>query len=140
MVRISLLTPESIPETELTYVVIGARYRQQWVFVRHRERLTWEMPAGHIEEGETAFQAAIRELREETGTLRSSLRIICDYEVWVAQRRECGRLYAAEILEMEEGLDHEIAEVRLAHSLPSDLTYPEVQKVLFEQAQQELRS
>ena len=30
-------------------------------------RLLWSLPKGHIEEGETAEQAAVREVREETG-------------------------------------------------------------------------
>ena len=30
-------------------------------------RLLWSLPKGHIEDGETAEQAAIREVREETG-------------------------------------------------------------------------
>jgi 8-oxo-dGTP pyrophosphatase MutT (NUDIX family) len=32
-----------------------------------RERLLWSLPKGHIETGETPEQAAIREVREETG-------------------------------------------------------------------------
>ncbi len=32
-----------------------------------RGRLTWSLPKGHIEAGETAEQAAVREIREETG-------------------------------------------------------------------------
>jgi ADP-ribose pyrophosphatase YjhB (NUDIX family) len=32
-----------------------------------RERLLWSLPKGHIEEGETPEEAAIREVQEETG-------------------------------------------------------------------------
>ena len=32
-----------------------------------RERLLWSLPKGHIEEGETPEQAALREVQEETG-------------------------------------------------------------------------
>jgi len=32
-----------------------------------RGRLLWSLPKGHIEEGETAEQAAVREVQEETG-------------------------------------------------------------------------
>jgi 8-oxo-dGTP pyrophosphatase MutT (NUDIX family) len=33
----------------------------------NRERLLWSLPKGHIEEGESPEQAAIREVQEETG-------------------------------------------------------------------------
>ena len=33
----------------------------------NREKLLWSLPKGHIEEGETPEQAAIREVKEETG-------------------------------------------------------------------------
>ena len=34
-----------------------------------RGRLLWSLPKGHIEEGETAEQAAVREVEEETGII-----------------------------------------------------------------------
>ena len=134
MVSVQVLPRESIPAPKLIYVVIGALEGDRWIFVRHRDRLTWEMPAGHIEKGESADQAAVRELYEETGTVRSSLEYLCDYQVTVDEKTEWGRLYGATILEREETLDHEICEVQLAVDLPENLTYPEVQAVLFEQA------
>ena len=127
-----LLEAGSVPEPDLTYVVMGARYREHWIFVRHRERTTWEMPAGHIEPGEDADRAAVRELYEEAGVIRSSLSHLCDYSVTVGARTEFGRLYRARVEEMETELEHETAEVLLTDRLPASLTYPEVQKVLFE--------
>ena len=62
VVRTRILPKESIDEGKLTYVVIGTREGDNWIFVRHRDRISWEMPAGHIEPGETADQAAVREL------------------------------------------------------------------------------
>lgn len=41
-----------------------------------RDRLTWSLPKGHLEPGETAEQAAVREVAEETGitgSIRASL-------------------------------------------------------------------
>ena len=37
---------------------IMAVYKGQWIFCMHKERNTWEHPSGHIEEGETALDAA----------------------------------------------------------------------------------
>jgi 8-oxo-dGTP diphosphatase len=134
--RTRILSPGSIEEARLIYVVIGARQHGRWLFVRHAGRITWEMPAGHIEPDESADQAAVRELYEETGTVRSSLDHLCDYEVSVRGRTEYGRLYRAEILEREERLEYEIAEVILSQELPESLTYPEVQTILFDRVRQ----
>jgi len=127
-------------ESSLTYVVIAAREKGKWVFVRHRERSSWEMPAGHIEKGESADQAAQRELNEETGAVNSSLNYLCDYKVNVAGKSESGRLYGAVIHKRKLTLEHEIVELRLDTDLPSPLTYPEVQSVLFQHAKELLRS
>lgn len=138
-IRTRILPPESILEDQLTYVVIGARQGNRWIFVRHRDRNTWEMPAGHIEQGESADQAAVRELYEESGSVRSDLEHLCDYEVTVDGNTEYGRLYKAVVHEREEILTHETAEIRLAWELPENLTYPEVQFTLFERARQQLQ-
>ena len=131
VVKTRILPAGSIEESRLLYVVIGAREDRQWIFVRHADRDTWEMPAGHIEPGETADRAAERELLEETGATGAALEHLCDYEVTAGAGREYGRLYRAEVLHRTDRLEHEIAEVMLAGELPENLTYPEVQSVLF---------
>jgi len=135
-----ILPSSSIDEKELKYVVIGAREQELWIFVRHRNRSTWEMPAGHIEAGESADQAAARELYEETGTVKSTLSYLCDYQVSIDGHTESGRLYGALIQEREALPDYEIASIQLSTGLPAQLTYPEVQKVLFDQVKELLRS
>ncbi len=139
-VQTLILPPNSIEESILLYVVIAAREKGMWIFVRHRDRTTWEMPAGHIEKGESAGQAALRELIEETGAVAPTLRHLCDYQVTAEGKTESGRLYSAVFRERNALLEHEIEEVRLASGLPSSLTYPEVQSVLFEHAKELLRS
>ena len=51
----------------LKFVVIAAQSGGQWIWCRHRDRITWEMPGGHSEPREEPRSAALRELREETG-------------------------------------------------------------------------
>src|SRR3954465_23154 len=53
-----------------------------------RGRLLWSLPKGHIEEGETAEQTAVREVREETGILGDIIRPLGTIDYWfVADRR-----------------------------------------------------
>jgi 8-oxo-dGTP diphosphatase len=133
-VTTDILPPGSVPTSKLTYVVMGASFQGKWIFVRHRDRITWEMPAGHIEPGESADQTAVRELYEEAGVVRSTLTHLCDYRVTANGKSEFGRLYRALVEEMEPELEHETGEVLLTTALPSALTYPEVQTVLFNRA------
>jgi len=126
-----LLPAGSLDDAELTYVVMGARYGEKWIFVRHRERKSWELPAGHIEPGEGPDRAAVRELYEEAGVVNSSLRIVSDYRVTDGGKSAYGRLYCADVKELEPLPEHEIEEIKLSDELPSHLTYPEVQTLLF---------
>ncbi len=43
------------------------------VVVVNQNRDSWSLPKGHIDPGETALQAATREIREETGLTRLTL-------------------------------------------------------------------
>jgi len=43
---------QEIADDMLKFVVIMARYQSKWIIIRHRERITWEIPGGHIEKGE----------------------------------------------------------------------------------------
>lgn len=46
------------------------------------ERLLWSLPKGHIEEGETPEQAAIREVGEETGIKSEIVRTLGVIDFW----------------------------------------------------------
>ncbi|MCT4685967.1 NUDIX hydrolase [Vallitalea sp.] len=116
---------------KLKYVVIQARYQGQWIFVRHKDRTTWEIAGGHIEKNETVDNAAIRELREETGALDFQLIPICNYSVEEKGVESFGRLYFGEVNELGN-LEYEIVEITLCNDLPRQLTYEKIQPDLYQ--------
>ena len=119
--------------TGLKYVVVLSRCGGRILLSRHRARATWETQGGHIEPGETLEQAARRELYEESGAVRYALTPLCDYWAGDAQTGEgaSGRVFAAEIEELEPLPESEMAETRLFDALPDTLTYPAITPVLF---------
>lgn len=132
--------PFSIASEKLKYSIICSRYQNNWVFVRHKHRNTYEMPAGHIEKGESALAAARRELYEETGATHFSLRTVFDYSCEWQGEIKSGRIFFASIQQLGKLPEHEIAEVKLLKVLPRDLTYPEIQKLIFERVSKYLKT
>lgn len=128
---------EVFPEgAELLYVIILARYKNKWLFVRHKERATWEIPGGHIEPRETPFAAAKRELFEETGAVQYDMKQLTAYTVNTADGIKGGYIFLAAIESLGDLPEqHEIAERLLRDSLPENLTYPHIQPQVFNYAQ-----
>lgn len=119
---------DEIPDEELRFAVIAARYQGKWVLVRHKQRHTWEIPGGHREQGEAIAETAGRELREETGATAFSLRAVCEYSVTkVGAKPSYGRLYTAEVELFDQLPESEIGEMALFDDLPEQLTYPLIQ-------------
>ena len=119
-------------EEELTFAVVHAIYRDKWVYVKHKERTTWEIPGGHREVGEEIKKTAERELFEETGAIRSEIIPICDYSMDHSSEKTFGRLYFANIFELGQLPDSEIKDVQFFDSLPENLTYAKIQPQLYE--------
>lgn len=128
-----------VNEKELKFVVLQARYQDQWIFVRHKERSTWEIPGGHIEFGESPDEAAKRELIEETGSIDFQCRMICDYSLERNGKASYGRLYYCEVHDLGEVGEYEIAEVKLMNELPAQLTYAKIQPSLYKKVSEELK-
>lgn len=66
--------------TDIGFVVIFANYQGKWVYSRHKQWGSFEHPGGHVEQGETAMEAARRELYEETGITDCDMMPLWDYE------------------------------------------------------------
>ncbi|HLK11786.1 MAG TPA: NUDIX domain-containing protein [Candidatus Binatia bacterium] len=56
-----------------------------------RDVLVWGIPKGHVEPGERVVDAALREVREETGMLATAERPLGDVTYWYARRDPDGR-------------------------------------------------
>ncbi len=121
---IEFYPPDTLELSQLTYVIIGAREKENWIFVRNKERNSWELPAGHIEAGESALEAAKRELYEETGTQKSDISAIHDYSVTIEGNTRYGRIYIAEVKYRDSLPETEIAEIVLSSKSPEPVTYP----------------
>jgi 8-oxo-dGTP diphosphatase len=118
-------------EELLGFVTIAARYKELWIFVKHKERETWEIPGGHIEVGENAMEAARREIFEESGAIEFDIYPICDYSVTKESKVTYGRVFIGEVGKLNALPDFEIGEVRLFDDVPDNLTYPYIYKLLF---------
>lgn len=130
--EVKFYVPSEISDEKLMYAVIAARFNGKWIFSRHKKRTTWEIPGGHRERGETIEQAAKRELWEETGAVEFDLKPVSVYQV-----DKYGMLFLADIKKLEHIPEtSEIAEIGFFESIPSDLTYPQIQPFLYKKVQE----
>lgn len=130
---------ENAADELLRFAVIISKAQNKYVFCRHRDRDTWEIPGGHREPGETIVDAAKRELYEETGALEFDLRPVCVYSVTAPDNlnngeESFGMLYFADIRRFEAELHSEIERIALTDAPPQNLTYPGIQPHLMEEA------
>lgn len=137
MTKVTFYEISEIEDACLEFAVIAARYQDKWVFCRHKQRSTWEIPGGHRELGEDIQKTAQRELYEETGAVNAELVPVCVYCVEKSQNvKNFGMLYWANITRLEAlKEDSEMEEVIFTDILPKELTYPEIQTELFRRIQ-----
>lgn len=65
-----------------------ARFNGRWIFAKHKERSTWEIPGGRREPDEPITETARRELYEETGAADFMLTPVRIYGVHRGEERE----------------------------------------------------
>ncbi len=102
-----------------------------------RGRLLWSLPKGHIEIGETAEQAAVREIAEETGIDGRVLAQLGTIDYWfVAEDRRVHKTVHHFLLEAVGGelsdLDVEVTEVAWVPlgELPDRLAYADERRLV----------
>lgn len=134
MVKVNFYELNTIEDSKLLFAVIVTKFNGQWLYVRHKDRNTWEIPGGHREEKENINDTASRELFEETGATKFKLTPICTYSVErdesVDYTESYGQLFYSEVEELDNLLQFEIGEIKLFDDIPNNLTYPLIQPFL----------
>jgi len=127
---------DNVNDKLLKFAVIVSKSNGKWVFCKHKDRNTYEVPGGHREQGETIDDTAKRELQEETGAIDFSIKPVCVYSVTGKNRLNdtgeemFGMLYFADISKFEKELHSEMEKVVLLDELPTEWTYPLIQPLL----------
>lgn len=103
------------------HVWVICRYRESWLLTDHSDR-GYEFPGGKIEPMEKAEQAAIREVKEETGACVKDLFYIGQYKVLGKEKKIIKNIYFAKIDKIEEQTTYyETNGPVLLKNLPEDI-------------------
>ncbi|MBO5333454.1 MAG: NUDIX domain-containing protein [Clostridia bacterium] len=130
---------DNIDDECLKFAVIISKTNGKWVFCKHKERDTYEIPGGHRENGESILDTAKRELQEETGATDFTIKPICVYSVKGKTRvsnedeENFGMLFIANIVSFEE-LHSEMENILITDTLIDNWTYPLIQPKLIQEA------
>lgn len=130
---------ENISDELLKFAVIISKHNDKWVFCKHKERDTYEVPGGHREQDENILDTAKRELNEETGAIDFSIEPVCVYSVTGKNRvnktgeETYGMLYFADIHSFDTTLKSEMELIKFFDELPTEWTYPLIQPLLIKE-------
>ena len=130
-IKVQFYEDNTIDDNKLEFAVILAKYQNKWIYCKHKERDTWEIPGGHREKNEEILNTAKRELKEETGAQDFTIIPIAIYSVTVNNKTNYGKLFYSEVKEMSQNLEYEIEKIQLFDDIPGKLTYPEIQPYLY---------
>src|SRR5699024_1419483 len=83
------------------HVFVICQYNGRWLLTHHRDR-GLEFPGGKVETGETAEEAAIREVMEETGGVVTAIHYLAQYQVKGKSETIIKNVYYAHIKQLEQ--------------------------------------
>lgn len=87
------------------HVWVICKFKDQWLLTEHKTR-GLEFPGGKVEKGETAPEAARREVLEETGGIVDTLQYVAQYHVAGKQKTIIKNVYFATIRALEEQITY----------------------------------
>lgn len=117
---------DQISPQQIKFTATVTRHKGNWVYVKHKERNTWDIPGGHVEKGEEIIESAKRELYEESGATQYSIIPVCIYSVSIGEKISFGGLFFAEVELFSTLPDMEMEKIEFFPTQPENLTYPEI--------------
>ena len=127
---------DKVEDSLLEFAVIIARHNNKWLFCKHKNRNTYEVPGGQRDNDEDIFETAKRELYEETGAREYTIKPVCVYSikgndgVIYNTNKRFGMVYYAEIKSFDTLPGFEMEKIELFDEVPKELTYPAVHPLI----------
>ena len=123
---INYFKPNEINDSPFTIALIISKYKEKWILCTHRDRETWEFPAGTREPNETIDATASRELFEETGAFEYTI----ERRFIIKTNNIYGMVYYANITKLGPLPNSEIVKIDLFDNLDVNWTYLDIQPLL----------
>lgn len=123
------------------FLIYRRHPKRSFLLMRHAKR--WDLPKGHVDDGETNMECALRELKEETGIQESDLIVDPDFKYknkYIVQyksgkpKKKILIIYLAELVEEvtivpTEHIGYEWFEWKPPHKIQKQTIDPVLKKV-----------